>query len=470
MRGLNVLAASICTPLAAPVIAATRLRGGNAASARGAASMITEAVSHRPRRRVRRHAGGADGLGVLRRPGRARPPARQGRISPSPCGWTPRSAPRSPPSAKTPGHRSATPAPSGMTSCAAGSPTPRSRRRNTPRSPRARGQAHHRPADRPPRQRPQPEGGRRAGRAVHRLALPRRLHRLAVRDAPGRGAPPRPRPGRAGLRRLEPTARLPTCHRARSRPTPPGWRSPRSAATCCAPPDAWPASPTPEPAAPPCAATSSTSPPGPPGTAAATSPPPARRLAPRAANGPACSTPPPARPPLRPDQPRPVTAPPAAQAARQTARPYPRQEPRTSRTDSERQENRRPAPAQDQLSGAAGRKAITRIHAVDRGLSRGISTKSHPLHAGSDLDPARCRPTSRSPQLLDRLRCSDRILMFPYVHHCPAQLLKLPVLLHVSGNVSLKLLAPPFAVVLRQDAVIRTRVPEAAVHKNRYAS
>jgi Transposase DDE domain group 1 len=44
VRGLNVLAATICTPLAAPVIAATRLRGGNASSARGAASMITEAV------------------------------------------------------------------------------------------------------------------------------------------------------------------------------------------------------------------------------------------------------------------------------------------------------------------------------------------------------------------------------------------------------------------------------------------
>ena len=44
VRGLNVLAASICTPLAAPVIAGTRLRGGNAASARGAASMITESV------------------------------------------------------------------------------------------------------------------------------------------------------------------------------------------------------------------------------------------------------------------------------------------------------------------------------------------------------------------------------------------------------------------------------------------
>jgi hypothetical protein len=45
IRGLNVLAATICTPLAAPLIAGTRLRGGNAASARGAASMITEGVT-----------------------------------------------------------------------------------------------------------------------------------------------------------------------------------------------------------------------------------------------------------------------------------------------------------------------------------------------------------------------------------------------------------------------------------------
>jgi hypothetical protein len=44
VRGLNALAATISTPLAAPVIAATRLRGGNAASARGAASFATEAV------------------------------------------------------------------------------------------------------------------------------------------------------------------------------------------------------------------------------------------------------------------------------------------------------------------------------------------------------------------------------------------------------------------------------------------
>ena len=45
VRGLNALAATICTPLAAPVIAATRLRGGNADSARGAASFAAEAVA-----------------------------------------------------------------------------------------------------------------------------------------------------------------------------------------------------------------------------------------------------------------------------------------------------------------------------------------------------------------------------------------------------------------------------------------
>jgi hypothetical protein len=45
VRGLNALAAVISTPLAAPVIAATRLRGGTANSARGAASLAAEAVS-----------------------------------------------------------------------------------------------------------------------------------------------------------------------------------------------------------------------------------------------------------------------------------------------------------------------------------------------------------------------------------------------------------------------------------------
>jgi hypothetical protein len=44
VRGLNALAATVSTPIAAPVIAATRLRGGNAGSARGAASMVTSAI------------------------------------------------------------------------------------------------------------------------------------------------------------------------------------------------------------------------------------------------------------------------------------------------------------------------------------------------------------------------------------------------------------------------------------------
>jgi hypothetical protein len=44
LRGLSVLAATVSTPLGAPVIAAARLRGGSAASARGAASFAGEAV------------------------------------------------------------------------------------------------------------------------------------------------------------------------------------------------------------------------------------------------------------------------------------------------------------------------------------------------------------------------------------------------------------------------------------------
>ena len=45
VRGWNVLAATISTPLAAPVVAAARLRGGNAASARGAATLVAEAIN-----------------------------------------------------------------------------------------------------------------------------------------------------------------------------------------------------------------------------------------------------------------------------------------------------------------------------------------------------------------------------------------------------------------------------------------
>jgi hypothetical protein len=59
VRGLNVLAATISTPAAAPVMAAARLRGGNAASARGAASLVTEAIN------TARDAGGGDRTGLV---------------------------------------------------------------------------------------------------------------------------------------------------------------------------------------------------------------------------------------------------------------------------------------------------------------------------------------------------------------------------------------------------------------------
>jgi hypothetical protein len=45
VRGLNALVAAISTPGSAPVIAATRLRGGNAVSVRGAASLAHGAIA-----------------------------------------------------------------------------------------------------------------------------------------------------------------------------------------------------------------------------------------------------------------------------------------------------------------------------------------------------------------------------------------------------------------------------------------
>jgi hypothetical protein len=51
VRGLNALIAAVSTPLAAPVIAATRLRGGNAPSARGAEASPPSARMRRRRSR-----------------------------------------------------------------------------------------------------------------------------------------------------------------------------------------------------------------------------------------------------------------------------------------------------------------------------------------------------------------------------------------------------------------------------------
>ena len=77
-RGLSPLAVTISTPTAAPVLAGVRLRAGRAASSRGAASMVTEALNTAiDRRRHPTHDPGPRRLGVLRRHDRDR--GRQGR-------------------------------------------------------------------------------------------------------------------------------------------------------------------------------------------------------------------------------------------------------------------------------------------------------------------------------------------------------------------------------------------------------
>ena len=45
VKGLNAVIATICTPVAAPVIAATRLRRGNVNSAKGAPRLVAEALA-----------------------------------------------------------------------------------------------------------------------------------------------------------------------------------------------------------------------------------------------------------------------------------------------------------------------------------------------------------------------------------------------------------------------------------------
>ena len=59
VKGLNALIATILTPLAAPVIAATRLRKGSANSARGVARLVTDAL-------CTARAAGATGMVILR--------------------------------------------------------------------------------------------------------------------------------------------------------------------------------------------------------------------------------------------------------------------------------------------------------------------------------------------------------------------------------------------------------------------
>jgi hypothetical protein len=80
VRGLNALVATVSTPLTAPVVTTARLRGGNAASARGAASLVGRGHRHRPPSRGDGHARGAGRLGLLHRGVHHRLPPRRGAL------------------------------------------------------------------------------------------------------------------------------------------------------------------------------------------------------------------------------------------------------------------------------------------------------------------------------------------------------------------------------------------------------
>ena len=195
------------------------------------------------------------------------------------------------------------------------------------------------------------------------------------------------------LRGLDRRARWPTCPRARSPRTRPGWPAPPSATTCCAPPGPWPASPAPKPAAPRCAATSSTSPPAPPATAAAhitlhlpegwhretewmnlfeaaCGPPAARGL----------TSPDPVTAPQRPQRPPGNRQP--ASPARTLDKPQ----------NSERQENHARRPPQDHSAGPAPEN--------DHPNSRGGSRLRVPVRRRARARPTRTRAASRAVRLL----------------------------------------------------------------------
>ena len=181
VRGLNALAAVVSTPLAAPVIAATRLRGGNAASARGAASLAARRSAPRgPAAAPGRSSSGwtrryynAAVIGAIRRGG-----ARFSVTVPDEH-QHPRRDRR-----HRRGRLDADPVPArdlGRPAGAPGSPTPRSPRVEYTAFASKKGQAvTARLVVRRVRDLNK-QGRRRAGRAVPRLALPRGVHRLAVR-------------------------------------------------------------------------------------------------------------------------------------------------------------------------------------------------------------------------------------------------------------------------------------------------
>ena len=269
VRGLNALAATIGTPLGAPVIAATRLRGGNAASCRGAASFATEAV----------HAARATGCsgtlvaragsafysaaftGAVRAAGaffsvtvQMNPHARAAIAAIGEDAWTPINYPRAIWDDQLACWVSDAEVAEVKYTAFTSTDQPITARLIVRRV---------------------KDLNRQAAAGQDELFPVWRYHAIFTDS---RSSCWRPRPSTVTTPRSSrysptwPAGRWLTCRRGRFPPTRPGLPWPRSATTCCAPPGPWPASPAPRPAAPRCAATSSTSPAAPPATAAARSP------------------------------------------------------------------------------------------------------------------------------------------------------------------------------------------------------
>ena len=294
VRGLNTLAAVISTPLAAPVIAATRLRGGSAGSSRGAASLIAEATSTARQARctgqliVRIDSAyySAAVLGAIRAAGArfsvTAPLHRNIRAAIASIpedDWTPATYPRAVWDEDQ----------QRLISAAQVAEVP-----YTAFASKKKGQAITAPLIIRRVRDLNPQGRRRPGQAVRLLALPRRAHRLAVRDDPGRG---------------HITLHLPE-----------GWHATTS--------------------------------------------------------GRACSKPPAARRPQRPDQPRPGHRTPTAPVASRQHRPSPEPDKPQKDVSGEKTTPQKQRQAQHQLLVAARR--TSKPTQVDRGLVPAASLAAHP--------------------------------------------------------------------------------------------
>ena len=198
MRGLNALIATVSTPTAAPVIAATRLRKGSVRSDRGAARLVADAVAHRPPLRrgglvlLRADSGfyGHATVAAARRAGarfsvtaRMDPAVTRAIAAIPASAWTPIRYPN----AVWDEEEQRWVSDAEVAEIAFTAFT-------------SRRKADHVTARLVVRRvkRLNPAGAPRAGRAVRRLAPPRGLHRQPDADRAGRGLPPPARDRRAG--------------------------------------------------------------------------------------------------------------------------------------------------------------------------------------------------------------------------------------------------------------------------------